>query len=244
MNSTTEVLNTTRSKRTAQPDPTAVWGPLAGLAETASDAASESTIIAINRGFDRNARQRARALRQLLDDRGVRSVEITPAPDSEDLLAEVSVAAVVNLIGTGSWQPDRLAAKTRSIVLNPASEGANEVTRRDVIGMTRQDDSRDVALTRVAVLPESGSDGSITITRDGEPLSVPGGSVTITLHQQALDVRVVGPDFAEQRFSTDRLGVQTLGVVHRLIRDEMPIAEFEGTLDFACEPGGLVVHHA
>ncbi|NYH79635.1 hypothetical protein FHR84_002973 [Actinopolyspora biskrensis] len=242
MNSTTEGLST--RSRQADQDPAAVWGPLTSLADAAARTASDSTTVAINRGFDRKARERARALRQLLNERGANAVEITPAPDSEELLTGTEVNSVVNLVGTGSWQPYRLAAKKRAALLAPSPEESEpgESARRDVIGMTRQDSSRDAALTRVVVLPETTDESSITLTRDGETLSIPGGQVTITLHEGRMDIRLQGPDYAEQRFEAERLSVETHGGAHRLIRDEMPVAEFEGSLDFSCEQDGLVVH--
>ncbi|GAB3544285.1 hypothetical protein J2S53_004418 [Actinopolyspora lacussalsi] len=243
MNSTTEVLSSTRARQNPGQDPATVWEPLAGLAEAAAATASGSTTVAINRGFDRKARERARALRQLLDERGVRATEITPAPDSEELLADSSVDSVINLVGTGSWQPYRLAAKERAALLAPRPEEGEpgESLRRDVIAMNRQDSRRDAALSRVVVLPENATEGSLTLNRGGEPLSIPGGQVAITLHEGQLDVRIEGPDYSEQHFTADRLSLETHGGPHRLIRDEMPIAEFEGSLDFVCEREGLVV---
>ncbi|WP_019855159.1 hypothetical protein [Actinopolyspora mortivallis] len=243
MNSTTEGLSSTRSRQDGQ-DPAAVWAPLTNLAEAAAQYANDSTTVAINRGFDRRARERARALRQLLNERGVNATEITPAPDSEELLDDARVNSVVNLVGTGSWQPYRLAAKEGAALLAPCPEESEpgESLRRDVIAMTRQDSTRDAALTRVVIVPETPEESSITLTRAGEPLSVPGGEVTITLHEGLLDVRLRGSDYAEQRFTAERLSVETHGAPHRLVRDEMPVAEFEGTLDFTCEQDGLVVH--
>lgn len=246
MNSTTDTPSSVRSRQADRPDPATLWSPLAGLTDAAANAsAAGSGTVAITRGFDRKGRQRAKALSELLGDRGVAAVEVTPAPDSEQLLAGTEVAAVVNLIGAGSWQPYRLAAKTRAPVLTPQpTEGqpAGEVTR-DVIGMTGADAARDVALTRVAVLPEhpGNADESITITRDGEPLSIPGGQVAITLHEQSLNVHLQGPEFAAQEFAAQEITVETSGGPHRLIRDELPIAEFEGTLTFTSEPRGLAV---
>ncbi|RCW45177.1 hypothetical protein DFQ14_103142 [Halopolyspora algeriensis] len=246
MNSTTDTPLSVRSGRTTRPDPTSVWPPLAELTEAAANASTGSDTVAITRGFDRKGRQRAKALSELLDDRGVAAVEVTPAPDSEQLLAGSEVAAVANLVGAGSWQPYRLAAKTGSPVLTPRPNGdapADEVAR-DVIGMAGTEGARDVALTRVAVLPESSEnadESSITITRDGEPLSIPGGQVTVTLHEQRLHVQLQGPDFAAQEFAAQEITIDTSGTPHRLIRDELPIAEFEGTLTFTSEPRGLVV---
>ncbi|MDR7301075.1 hypothetical protein [Haloactinomyces albus] len=246
MNSTTDTPSSVRSGRSAPADPAALWSPLAGLTDAAANISTGSDTVAITRGFDRHGRQRAKALSELLGERGVAAVEVTPAPDSEQLLADTEVAAVVNLVGAGAWQPYRLAAKTRAPVLTPqptAGEPEGEVTR-DVIGMSGTDAARDVALTRVAVLPENpenADEGSITITRDGEPLSIPGGQVAITLHEQRLHVHLQGPEFAAQDFSAREITVETSGGPHRLVRDELPIADFEGVLAFTSEPRGLTV---
>lgn len=245
MNSTTDT-SSMRSGRSARNDPAALWSPLAGLTDAAANTSAGADIVAIARGFDRKGRQRAKALSELLGERGVAAAEVTPAPDSEQLLANTEVAAVVNLIGAESWQPYRLAAKTRAPVLtpDPSTEESDGEVARDVIGVSGTDATRDVALTRVAVLPETpenADEGSITITRDGEPLSIPGGQAVITLHEQRLHIHLQGPEFAAQDFATREITVETSGGPHRLVRDELPIAEFEGALTFTSEPQGLIV---
>ncbi|MFD0486480.1 hypothetical protein ACFQ0O_04805 [Saccharopolyspora spinosporotrichia] len=121
MDTTTDATLTSRSRRDRRPDPARVWEPLAGLADAAQSAAAGSGAVAITRGFDRNSRQRAKALRELLGQRGVAAVEVTPASGSERLLADTEVAAVINLVGAGSWQPYRLGAKLRATVFTPVS---------------------------------------------------------------------------------------------------------------------------
>lgn len=231
-----------RSRQSARPDPAKLWAPLAGLTDAAAQAASASGTIAITRGFDGNSRQRAKALRDLLAERGIATVEVTPAPGSARLLADTEIAALVNLIGSASWQPYRLAASLRAPVLVPRDDsGSAEETRRDVIVMTGDSGARDVALSHVAVRPEDATTSSVTITSDGEPLSVPGGNVTIGLADQKLEIHLAGPDFAEQTFSAEQVRVETFEGPHRLVRDELPIAEFEGAVVLAAEPQGLVV---
>lgn len=242
MDTITDAPLSTRSQREKRADPAAVWSPLAGLTEAAARIA-DSGAVAITRGFDRNGRQRAKALRELLADRDVAAIEVTPAPGSERLLADTSPAAVVNLIGAGSWQPYRLAAKLQAPVLTPNptdGEPASEV-QRDVIGMAGESEPRDVALSHVAVRPEDSETSSITITNRGEPLSVPGGQVAVTLEEGALRVELAGPDFAEQSFTAEQIRVETFDGAHRLVRDELPIAEFEGALTLSAEPRGLAV---
>lgn len=245
MNSTTDAPTTTRKARSSQQrvDPAAIWAPLPRLADAAADAASAETTVAIARGFDRKGRTRAKALSESLAERGVAAVEITPAPDSEQLLAGSSVAAVVNLVGAGSWQPYRLAARKQAPVLTPQPvEGETSPTaQRGVIVVAGADGARDVALSRVAILPENTDEAQLTLTRDGEPLSIPGGEVAVTLHEQSLEIHVQGPDFAAQSFTTTRIEIETGGGPHRFIRDELPIAEFEGALTLDAEPGGLTV---
>ncbi len=245
MNSTTDAPTTTRSTRSRQEarvDPGAIWEPLPRLTDAAAAAAGNAT-IAIARGFDRKGRTRAKVLGESLAERGVSAVEITPAPDSEQLLDGTEVAAVINLVGAGSWQPYRLAARKRAQVLTPqAAEGeAGQTAHRDVIVVTGTEGRRDVALTRVAILPEDTGEARITLTRDGEPLSVPGGQVAITLRDQLLEIHLEGPDFAAQTFTAERIDVETGGGAHRFIRDELPIAEFEGALTLTSEPAGLAV---
>ena len=65
----------------------------------------------------------------------------------------------------------------------------------------------------------------------------------VTPHQQQLQIHLQGPDFAEQAFTAAEIGIETLDGPHRLIRDELPIAEFEGALTFTAEPAALVVHN-
>ncbi|GAB3299276.1 hypothetical protein [Parasphingorhabdus pacifica] len=243
MDTTTDAPHFVRSRRSNQPDPAKIWAPLAGLTEAAAQAASTSGSIAITRGFDRHSRQRAKALRDLLNDRGVAAIEVTPAPGSSRLLDGTEIAALVNLIGSDSWQPFRLAASLRAPVLLPSGDedGATEVSRRDVITLTGENDKRDIALSHVAVRPEDPTAGSITITSDGEPLAVPGGNVTLEVTDGKLRVHLSGPDFAEQTFTAEQVRVETSDVPHRIVRDELPIAEFEGSLVVAAEQQGLVV---
>lgn len=243
MDITTDAPHFARSRRSTQPDPAKLWAPLAGLTDAAAQAASAAGTVAITRGFDRNSRQRAKALRDLLNERGIATIEVTPAPGSARLLAGTEVAALVNLIGSDSWQPYRLAAALQAPVLVPRadSDGPAEETRRDVITMSSESDERDVALSHVAVRPEDPASSSVTITTNGEPLSVPGGNVTIGLSGQRLEIHVAGPDFAEQTFSAEQVRIETFNAPHRLVRDELPIAEFEGSVLLSAEIAGLVV---
>lgn len=242
METTTDAPQFARSRQSTRPDPAEVWAPLAGLADAAAQAGT-SGAVAITRGFDRNTRQRAKALRDLLEQRGIAAIEITPALGSERLVADTEITSLVNLVGAGSWQPYRIAAKLRAPLLtpNPGDAPADEVTR-DVIGMTGGEGAHDVALSHVAVRPETPeSDGTLTLTVGGEPLSVPGGSVAITMQDQVLEIRLSGPDFAEQTFTGTEVRVETADAPHRLVRDELPIAEFEGAVTFLAEPEGLLV---
>ncbi|MEU6129448.1 hypothetical protein ABZ805_09770 [Saccharopolyspora sp. NPDC047091] len=240
MDTTADAPQSARSRRSTRPDPAEVWAPLAGLADAAAQGGT-SGAVAITRGFDRNSRLRAKALRDLLEERGVAAIEITPAVGSERLLADSEITSVVNLIGAGSWQPYRLAAKLRAPLLAVRGDETGGPESRDVIGVTASEDRRDVALSHVAVRPETEGQGSLIVTADGEPVSVPGGSAAITLHEQRLEVRLAGPDFAEQTFAATEVQVETADAPHRLVRDELPIADFEGALTFTAEPGALTV---
>ncbi|MCA1187996.1 MULTISPECIES: hypothetical protein [unclassified Saccharopolyspora] len=240
MDTTADAPQTARSRRSARPDPAEVWAPLAGLADAAAQGGT-SGAVAITRGFDRNSRLRAKALRDLLEERGVAAIEITPAVGSERLLADSEITSVVNLIGAGSWQPYRLAAKLRAPLLAVRGDEEAGQDSRDVIGVTAAEDRRDVALSHVAVRPETEGQGSLIVTADGEPISVPGGSAVVTLREQRLEVRLAGPDFAEQTFAATEVRVETADAPHRLVRDELPIADFEGALTFTAEPGALTV---
>ena len=241
MSTTTDAPLFGRSRRSSQPNLATGSTPLVRLAEAAADTVTSTEAVAISRGFDRNSRQRASSLRELLSEQGVTAVEVTPASASERLLAGTEVSAVINLVGAASWQPCRLAAKLRAALLAPSEDGQASESRWDVIGVTGEDGHRDVALRRVAVLPEDFDNSSITISRDDEPLSLPGGQVTVTPHEQLLHVHLQAPDFAAQTFTADTITVEALGAAHRLIRDELPIAELEGALTFSAEPQGLLL---
>lgn len=231
-----------RFTRSRQPDPASVWAPLGDLADAAQRASGHRGIV-IARGFDRNSRQRAKALRDLLMARDIPAIEVTSAPDSERLLAGADIAVVVNLLASDSWQSYRLAAKLQVPMLTPKSseDSSTAELRHDVIGMTGDSDTRDVAFSHVAVRPEDPSASSLVITSDGEPLSLPGGWITLVPGQQRLLVQVGAPDFAELSFEASRIRVETFDGPHRLVRDELPIAEFDGAVVFAAEPRGLVV---
>lgn len=246
MDITTDAPRSARSGRSTKPAPTEIWAPLAGLAETAAKAASTSGAIAITRGFDRNSRQRAKALRDLLNDRDIAAIEVTPAPGSSRLLEGAEVAAIVNLIGSESWQPYRLAAALRAPVLLPSTdeESPDGESLRDVITLTGETGKRDVALSHVAVRPENTATSTITATVDGEPVSVSGGNVTLRIVDQKLEVRLAGPDFAEKTFTAEQARIETSESPHRIVRDELPIAEFEGTLVLAAEPRSLAVRRS
>ncbi|MBE9374445.1 hypothetical protein IQ251_08280 [Saccharopolyspora sp. HNM0983] len=222
-------------------DPAAIWAPLAKLTEAAA-AEAGSGQVAITRGFDRNSRRRARALRDLLAERDVTAVELTPAPGSDQLVGD-EVVAVVNLIGAGSWQPYRVAAQLRAPVLTPNPvEGTADQVERDVIAVSGEESGkRDVALSHVALRSEDPSTGRITVEHDGGELSIAGGWLTATAQDQQLVVQVGGIELAEQELRTSRLRVQAFDAQHRLVRDELPIADFEGTLVLATEASGLRV---
>lgn len=222
-------------------DPASIWGPLAKLTEAAA-AEVGSGQVAIARGFDRTSRRRARALRDLLGERDVSAVELTPAPGSDELISD-EVVVVVNLIGAGSWQPYRVAAALRAPVLtpNPVEEPAEQV-QRDVIALSGEESGkRDVALSHVALRPEDPSTGQLTVEHDGAELSVAGGWLTVAPQDQQLTVRVGGTELVEQELRTNRLRVHASEAQHRLVRDELPIADFEGTLVLTAEASGLRV---
>ncbi len=244
MDTSTDGPTSARSRSAHKPDPAAVWAPLSGLADAATEAASTGS-VAISRGFDRTSRVRGKGLRDLLAERGVSAIEVTPAPGSERLLAGSDVAAVVNLVGAGSWQPHRLAAKLRAPLFVPGERAATLAgeSERDVIGVTAiASGERDIALTRLAVLSEA-TDGKLEVTRDGEAITIEGGRVEVTLHEGALDVHLHGVDL-EETFAATEIGISTAGAPHRFIRDELPIAEFEGSLTVTAEPVGLSVRSA
>jgi hypothetical protein len=243
METTTDAPSFARSRRQPRPeDPARIWAPLADLTEAAVAAAGSGT-VAITRGFDRNSRQRAKALRELLGQRGVAAAEVTPAPGSDRLLDDVEVTAVVNLVGAGSWQPYRVAAELRAPVLTPkpADEPAEEV-KQDVIALAGDSGQRDVAISHVAVRPEDPAASRLTLTHDGEQLTVPGGWVTVAVRDGELQVQVGGVDTPEQTFTTSKVRVEASGAQHRLVRDELPIADFEeGAVTVTAEPDCLSV---
>jgi hypothetical protein len=243
METTTDAPSFARSRRQPRPeDPARIWAPLADLTEAAVAAAGSGT-VAITRGFDRNSRQRAKALRELLNQRDVAAVEVTPAPGSDRLLADVDVAAVVNLVGAGSWQPYRVAAELRAPVLTPkpGTSPAEEV-KRDVIALAGDSGQRDVAISHVAVRSEDPAASQLSLTHDGEQLTVPGGWLTVTVRDGELQVQVGGVDGTEQTFTTSEVRVEAFDAPHRLVRDELPIADFEeGAVTFTAEPDGLSV---
>ncbi|SDZ47852.1 hypothetical protein SAMN05216215_107913 [Saccharopolyspora shandongensis] len=243
METTTDAPSFARSRRQPRPeDPARIWAPLADLTEAAVAAAGSGT-VAITRGFDRNSRQRAKALRELLNRRDVAAVEVTPAPGSARLLADVDVTAVVNLIGAGSWQPYRVAAELRAPVLTPKpGDGAAEEVTRDVIALAGDSGHRDVAISHVAVRSEDPAASRLTLTYDGEQLTVPGGWLTITVRGSELEAKVGGVDFPERTLTTGEIRVEAFDAPHRLVRDELPIADFEeAAVTFTAEANGLVV---
>ncbi|MER7015953.1 hypothetical protein ABT324_31340 [Saccharopolyspora sp. NPDC000359] len=242
METTTDAPSFARSRRPRRPeDPARIWAPLADLTEAAVAAAGSGT-VAITRGFDRNSRQRAKALRELLDQQDVPAIEVTPAPGSDRLLADVEVTAVVNLIGAGSWQPYRVAAQLRAPVLTPKpGDDAGEQVTRDVIALVGDSGKRDVALSHVAVRSEDPAASRLTLTHGGEQLTVAGGWLTVAVAGHELQVQVGGADVAEQTITTGEVRVEAFDAPHRLVRDELPIADFEGAVTFTAEPEGLVV---
>lgn len=241
METTTDAASSTRVRSEKPAEDTAkIWAPLPSLTE-AIVATTGSATVAITRAFDRDSRERAKALRTLLQERNVPAIEVTPAPGSERLLDGADVAAVANLIGAGSWQPYRIAAELRAPVLtpNPTDHPADEV-QRDAIALSSDSGKRDIALSHVAVRAEDSS-GKLTVTHDTDVVSVTGGWIAITVRDGALQVQLGGDDLAEQHLSTCRLHVETADSPHRLVRDELPIADYEGALTFTAEPNGLTV---
>ncbi|TWF93551.1 hypothetical protein [Saccharopolyspora dendranthemae] len=242
METTTDAPGFARSRRQrpAQ-DPAQIWAPLADLTEAA--VAAGSGTVAITRGFDRNSRQRAKALRDLLSQRDVPAIEVTPAPGSDRLLADVAVSAVVNLIGAGSWQPYRLAAQLRAPVLTPkpSTEPGEEVSR-DVIALAGEESGkRDVALSHIAVRGDNPAEGRLTVTFDETEQVIDGGWLTATVSEGRLSVQFGGQDLAEQSVSCGRIRIEASDAPHRLVRDELPIADFEGAVVLSAEPAGLKV---
>ncbi|MCI2416151.1 hypothetical protein MOQ72_01840 [Saccharopolyspora sp. K220] len=242
MKTTTDVPSFARSRRPSRPeDPARIWAPLASLTEAAVAVAGSGT-VAITRGFDRNSRQRAKALRELLGQRGVAAIEVTPAPGSDRLLADTEITAVVNLVGAGSWQPYRVAAELGAPVLTPKpGDGPAEDVKRDVIALAGDSGQRDVAISHVAIRSEDPAASRLTLSYDGEQLEVPGGWLTVEVRSGDLLIQVGGVHFAEQTLTTGQLRVAAFDAPHRLVRDELPIADFEGAVTFTAEPAGLLI---
>ncbi|TDD05729.1 hypothetical protein E1181_14200 [Saccharopolyspora terrae] len=243
METTTDAPGFARSRRQRpEQDPAQIWAPLADLTEAAVAAAGSGT-VAITRGFDRNSRQRAKALRDLLARRDVPAIEVTPAPGSDRLLADVAVSAVVNLIGAGSWQPYRLAAQLRAPVLTPkpGTEPGDEVTR-DVIALAGEESGkRDVAISHVAVRGDKPTDGRLTVSFDGTEQVIDGGWLTATVTGDQLSVQFGGQGLDERSINTGKIRIEASDAPHRLVRDELPIADFEGAVVLSAEPAGLKV---
>ncbi|GAB2755723.1 hypothetical protein GCM10027174_34440 [Salinifilum aidingensis] len=242
METTTDAVSSTRvrSDKPAE-DPAPAWEPLPRLTEAAAAVAGSTASVAITRGFDRTNRERAKALRSLLQERNVPAIEITPAPGSERLLADADIAAVVNLIGAGSWQPYRIAAELGAPVLtpNPTEQSAEEV-QRHVIALEADDGKRDIALSHVAIRADS-ADGKLTVAHDTDEVSTSGGWLSVTAQDGALQLELGGQDVSAQQLSTTSLRVQVEDTPHRLVRDELPIADYEGTLTLTAEANGLTV---
>src|SRR5690606_12524876 len=223
-------------------DPALNWAPWSDLTAAAAQAAGDSGTVAITRGFGRTSRQRAKALRDLLNERGLAAIELTPAPGSERLVADTKVDAVINMIGAGSWQPYRIAAKLGAPVLTPRpGETAGEEAKRSVIGLSTDTGERDVALSHVALRPEDPAAAQLLIEHDGEQLTVPGGSVTIALQEENLEVKFGGTDVANRTLTAQQVRVAATGSLYQLVRDEMPIADYEGAITFEAEPNALIV---
>ncbi|GAA2355186.1 hypothetical protein GCM10009854_36650 [Saccharopolyspora halophila] len=242
METTTDAPSFARARRQRpEEDPAQIWAPLADLTEAAAAAAGSQT-VAITRGFDRNSRLRAKALRDLLAKRDVPAIEITPAPGSDRLVDGVSVAAVVNLIGAGSWQPYRLAAQLQVQVLTPKpGEGLSAEATRDVIAMVGESGERGVALSHIAVRAEEPAAAKLTLSYEGTEQTIPGGWLSATVQGDELQVQFGGTDLAEKSVSTREIRAEASDGLHRLVRDELPIADFEGAVTFSAESGGLRV---
>ncbi|MFC7342293.1 hypothetical protein [Saccharopolyspora griseoalba] len=242
METTTDAPSFARSRRQRpEEDPAQIWAPLADLTEAAAAAAGSGT-VAITRGFDRNSRLRAKALRDLLAKREVPAIEITPAPGSDRLVEGVPVAVVVNLIGAGSWQPYRLAAQLKVEILTPKpGENPAAAATRDVIAVVGDSGARGVALSHVAVRAEEPSEAKLTLTYDGTEQTVAGGWLSATVQGDQLQVQFGGNELPERSVSTAELRVDASDALHRLVRDELPIADFEGAVTFTAESSGLRV---
>lgn len=242
METTTDAPSFARSRRPRPAaDPALIWAPLADLTEAAATAAGSGT-VAITRGFDRNSRLRAKALRDLLAEREIPAIEITPAPGSDRLVDGVPVAVVVNLIGAGSWQPYRLAAQLKVEILTPKpGEHPAEAATRDVIAMVGDSGNRGVALSHIAVRAETPAEAKLTLTYDDTEQTVVGGWVSATVQGTELQVQFGGHELTEQSLRTGELRVETSDALHRLVRDELPIADFEGAVTFTAEDSGLRV---
>lgn len=243
MNTKIGTSQLTRSQRVERPDPTALWAPLGPLSDAAMRLADGGAMV-IARGFDRNSRQRAKVLRDALEHQKVAAIEVTQALGSERLLADTHVAGVVNLVGSSTWQPHRLAAKLRVPMLTPYGTGIDSGSehRRDVIGVATEE-TRDIALSHVAVNPADDTASNLVITCGGEPVSLPGGWIAITPERDHLVVRFGGKDFAEQSLTATEIQVESSEGPHRLVRDELPIADFESAVTFSAEAEGLRVIH-
>lgn len=243
MNTKIGTSQLSRSQGLERPDPTAVWAPLGPLSDAAVQLADGGAMV-IARGFDRNSRERAKTLRDALEHRGVATIEVTQALGSERLLADTKVAGVLNLVGSSTWQPHRLAAKLRVPMLTPygtAGDSDSEY-RRDVIGVATEE-NRDIALSHVSVHPAGDAVSNLVITCGGEPVSLPGGWIAITPESDHLVVRFGGSDYAEQSLTATEVRVESSEGPHRLVRDELPIADFESAVTFRAEPEGLQVIH-
>ena len=110
-----------------------------------------------------------------------------------------------------------------------------------MIGLSTDTGERDVALSHVALRSEDPAEAQLLIEHDGEQLTVPGGWVTIALQEENLEVKFGGTDVAERTLTAQQVRVAATGSLYQLVRDEMPIADYEGAITFEAEPNALIV---
>ncbi|QHC30484.1 hypothetical protein [Streptomyces sp. HF10] len=206
--------------------------------------ATRST-LGVVRGRHRSEHERTAALRARLSERGLVSVELSPAPEpgeragAQHGLPPRPVGLLVHTPGVRPEQAMRAAALWRLPLLidRPDGVAGAGACQQDVIGIHLAGRGYELALRQVDLIALHAEPGPIRLILDNEKITMPDGrrlSVTTT-GSGLLEVR--GEPFGTRRVR--RLRFERAWGTHRLDVDGIPVREVRAPLRMEADPGRL-----
>lgn len=223
------------------PEITARAGDGASVATWLADAAARVTAgpVGIVCGFDRDSRVQARRLQQRLALHGTESTEVPPAlltGTRSDLTGPNGQR--LELLIEASGRRDLLARQVAARLGIPLlTIGSIETETIPVLGLHRDGQLWDVAVTSFDLAPDSQSASHVTLLLDGTPLLAPlGGTVTATIAGHAEVRCTVRTLIGASTHDGSRLTAEPASGFYTLARDRAPIEDLTRPVEITVLP--------